>query len=506
MRSRFLLAVGLLLSACSGEVVVPPATVDAPADATRIPGNYAAAVVAGRWSLETTSDRFTCSAWTVEADIDPSYRQTMQAALTQALERVTFVPEPLSADQLAAQGYDAQIVVGQRDAESSFTVLSTLMQGAVRSDIDLSAIVAVQGADASVHQQTVSARGRGQSDTSYCSTIGQAITAAAQDALASIARQAVLYVQNDLNGRRLARADAAAAGRIESETLPESGAPTGSPQGAPTQSAPTYLLPRELLEPRPSGADTSKQDELRRDLERERTRGAAATEETPMNGATNSPGPETPSAGTQTPDAAPSSLRNTPAPQQDERVAVAPIPPGAAVNAGDANVDAARAFQRGVDAAAGRSVPQSDADAVRWFRAAAERGYAPAENDLGFLYAEGRGVARDDAEAVRWYKRAADRGYAPAQTSLGMMYAQGRGVPQSDFEALALYSEAANQGYPQAKANLAEMYAQGRGVPRDERTASFLLGSVQVKPLTGSGVYVESPTPPGVAPAAAPGQ
>jgi TPR repeat protein len=191
---------------------------------------------------------------------------------------------------------------------------------------------------------------------------------------------------------------------------------------------------------------------------------------------------------------------------------VAPIAPGAKSNAAppkaDAggDIDAKQAFQRGADAAAGRGVPQSDAEAVKWFRIAADQGYAPAENDLGFLYAEGRGVARDDAEAVKWYRRAADRNFPPAQTSLGMMYAQGRGIGQSDFDALSLYSEAANEGYPQAKANLAEMYATGRGVPRDDRTAQFLLRSVTVKPLSGSGIYVESPTLPAAQPAVMPGQ
>jgi hypothetical protein len=136
-----------------------------------IPGTYAAAVVAGRWTLKTTSEHFSCGAWTVDTEIDPSYRETMKAALNRALQRVTFVPNPLTADQLDALGYDGQIVIGQRKADSSFVVDSTLMHGAVRSDVDLSAIVAVQGADATVHQQAISARGRGESKTSYCSNI-----------------------------------------------------------------------------------------------------------------------------------------------------------------------------------------------------------------------------------------------------------------------------------------------------------------------------------------------
>ena len=35
-----------------------------------------------------------------------------------------------------------------------------------------------------------------------------------------------------------------------------------------------------------------------------------------------------------------------------------------------------------------------------------------------------------DAEAVRWYRLAADQGYAAAQGNLGLMYGNGTGVPQ----------------------------------------------------------------------------
>ncbi len=50
-------------------------------------------------------------------------------------------------------------------------------------------------------------------------------------------------------------------------------------------------------------------------------------------------------------------------------------------------------------------------------------------------YALGLGVPQDDAEAVTWYRKAAEQGHAWAQKSLWEMYAFGRGVPQDDVEA-----------------------------------------------------------------------
>src|SRR5205807_420797 len=46
-------------------------------------------------------------------------------------------------------------------------------------------------------------------------------------------------------------------------------------------------------------------------------------------------------------------------------------------------------------------------------------GDAKAQYGLGFMYREGRGVPRDDAEAVRWYRKAAEQGDAMAQHALG---------------------------------------------------------------------------------------
>ena len=56
--------------------------------------------------------------------------------------------------------------------------------------------------------------------------------------------------------------------------------------------------------------------------------------------------------------------------------------------------------------------PQSDAEAVKWYRKAAEQGHAAAQNNLGAMYANGQGVARSDAEAVKWFRKAAEQGYA----------------------------------------------------------------------------------------------
>jgi TPR repeat protein len=61
-------------------------------------------------------------------------------------------------------------------------------------------------------------------------------------------------------------------------------------------------------------------------------------------------------------------------------------------------------------------VPQDLAEAARWYRKAADRGSAVAQNNLGVLYAEGKGVRQDMAEADFWFALAAG---APAGANQG---------------------------------------------------------------------------------------
>ena len=95
-------------------------------------------------------------------------------------------------------------------------------------------------------------------------------------------------------------------------------------------------------------------------------------------------------------------------------------------------------------------VSQDYAEALKWFRKAAEQDYGKAQFSLGFLHEHGHGVSESDAEAFKWYRKAAEQGYADAQYNLGNMYDKGRGVPEDKAEALKWWSKAAEQGHEDA--------------------------------------------------------
>ena len=129
----------------------------------------------------------------------------------------------------------------------------------------------------------------------------------------------------------------------------------------------------------------------------------------------------------------------------------------------------------------GKKVEQDYAKGMRWYRAAADAGFAPSELAVGTLYFEGQGADRDVAEAARWFKRAAEKGYARAQSNLAALYLGGDGIEADYDKAFHWYREAAAQGHMVARYNLAMMYAHGLGVDEPDYVAAYGLLSPMVE-------------------------
>lgn len=85
--------------------------------------------------------------------------------------------------------------------------------------------------------------------------------------------------------------------------------------------------------------------------------------------------------------------------------------------------------------AAGLAQPaaaQTLKDAAEHIRPLAEQGQARWQYFLGSCYDNGiGGVPQDYAEALKWYRKAAEQGYGDALASMADMYAGGFGVPKN---------------------------------------------------------------------------
>jgi TPR repeat protein len=124
----------------------------------------------------------------------------------------------------------------------------------------------------------------------------------------------------------------------------------------------------------------------------------------------------------------------------------------------------------------GEGVPKDEAEGLRWFRKAAEKGEAQSERILGLAYEAGQaGLSQDDTKAAYWFRKAADHGDAVGQSKLAQMYETGRGgLPKDGAEALRLYRKVANRGIAAAQNKLGDMYEYGRAdLPKDEVQALY---------------------------------
>ena len=76
----------------------------------------------------------------------------------------------------------------------------------------------------------------------------------------------------------------------------------------------------------------------------------------------------------------------------------------------------------------------------------ASQGDADTQYNLGVMYDFGQGVPQDYAQAVKWYRLAADQEHVKAQYNLALKYDKGQGVPQDYAEAVKWFRLAADQG------------------------------------------------------------
>ena len=134
--------------------------------------------------------------------------------------------------------------------------------------------------------------------------------------------------------------------------------------------------------------------------------------------------------------------------------------------------DALAQYSLGYAYAHGAGTATNFDTAVAWWQKSAEQDQVYAQYALGQYYLRGEYPGDTNhvnhAEAARWYRRAAGRGYPPAMSTLGYMYQYGVGVGQDWTLALQWNRRAAEKGDPAGQDNLGQMYENGNAaLPRD---------------------------------------
>ena len=76
--------------------------------------------------------------------------------------------------------------------------------------------------------------------------------------------------------------------------------------------------------------------------------------------------------------------------------------------------------------------------------------YGLTQQKLGEFLAKGRGVEKNEAEALDWYRKAADQGSAEAGWQAAQMYFKGRGTAKDETAGMEWLKKAAALNQPDA--------------------------------------------------------
>jgi localization factor PodJL len=131
------------------------------------------------------------------------------------------------------------------------------------------------------------------------------------------------------------------------------------------------------------------------------------------------------------------------------------------------NGDPLALFEIGARYTEGRGVANNFAEAAKWYKLSADRGFALAQYRLANFLEKGTGLAPDIKEAKRYYEMAAAAGNASAMHNLAVIYASGKDGAQDYAKAVEWFGKAAERGVSDSQFNLAILYARGNGAAPD---------------------------------------
>ena len=116
----------------------------------------------------------------------------------------------------------------------------------------------------------------------------------------------------------------------------------------------------------------------------------------------------------------------------------------------------------------GDGVGKDEAEAVRWYRMAAEHGCADAMFELSKCYTFGIGIRSNRATAAKLLQKAAEHDHVRAMFILGNWYlSKQRGIEYNPRKAAWWFRRAADRGDAWGMFHLGECYADVVGVKKD---------------------------------------
>ncbi|MDE6273091.1 MAG: sel1 repeat family protein [Muribaculaceae bacterium] len=120
------------------------------------------------------------------------------------------------------------------------------------------------------------------------------------------------------------------------------------------------------------------------------------------------------------------------------------------------------------------SIPRDSVRSLQLLTLAAEAGYAPAANLLGFKLIRGEGIEKDARKGMQWIEKAAEADDPKALSNIGYLLLHGDDIEHDESKAAYWLTRAADKGITSAQSMLGDLYRDGKGVDRDSLKASSL--------------------------------
>ena len=116
----------------------------------------------------------------------------------------------------------------------------------------------------------------------------------------------------------------------------------------------------------------------------------------------------------------------------------------------------------------GRGIKTDYQEGIKWYKKAAEQGYAESQLNLAVKYHLGQGIKADKNTAIKWYTKAAEQGHEEAQFNLGYLYYLSK---TNEKKAEKWFLKSANQGVTRAQNFLGKLYYDETGILADKYKA-----------------------------------
>jgi len=129
----------------------------------------------------------------------------------------------------------------------------------------------------------------------------------------------------------------------------------------------------------------------------------------------------------------------------------------------------------------GTGVKRDYKEALKWYRACADKDNPAGMDNVGFMHLRGWGVPEDFNIAAAYFKAGAAKNDGQALFNLGNCYFSGQGARQDYSQAVDAWRRSAKRDNHNAIWRLAVLHAAGEGVPRDPAKARALCQSIADK-------------------------